>query len=330
MRPFGTNAGTVALSGAVLLLGGWFAYGLLTEADGSALPEGPALAPELIVVDGPRAMPGIQHQDGQRPSAGQIAVSSVAVASVQSAAIRSLDASVSSNPSVRAPAEFNAVLDRVFAPDRFKSQGAVVTPTVAIEQDAGSATAGGADVFRPLQARAVLSAQARPATTATEVDDRDAPVRVVAETEKAYHEAFVAVGKEDLQELTRQAATVLREDGEDCKKVAMLRTLYELDRAHAPDYFLQAITTLPDRKLTTGASVPAIAVNYLSTRSTDPAVLGTMERIAWGGAMNVTPELRRVAAEALVARASEADLVRYASTYPTFQAPDVALADGTR
>ena len=137
-------------------------------------------------------------------------------------------------------------------------------------------------------------------------------------TEKLYFEEFRALATKDPQEFQRQADTVLAQEDDNSKKVALLRALYATDRQRSADYFVQAITTLPDVPVPNGASVPTFAVNFLCKPETDPALRVLGERIAWGGYLNVSPQLRAHAAESLLSTASEEDLQRYAQ-YPGFR-----------
>ena len=138
-------------------------------------------------------------------------------------------------------------------------------------------------------------------------------------SERVYHEAFLALGRDDPDELARQADAVLGGGNDNAQKVAVLRALFAIDRARAPAYFLRAITTLPDRSQPSGVSVPSFALAYLCKRASDPGIRGTLEQVAMGtAAANVSAELRRQAAKGLLVNASPAERTRY-SYYPVFQ-----------
>jgi hypothetical protein len=106
---------------------------------------------------------------------------------------------------------------------------------------------------------------------------------------------------------------------EDCRKVAVLRALYDTDQSRSLDFFARAISSLPDTSRPEGVSVPAFAVDFLGKRVSEPVVKDFVERMAWSGYLNLSPVLRHQAAKALVAAATPADLQRY-SGYPDYRA----------
>ena len=214
---------------------------------------------------------------------------------------------------------FAQLLDQVFGPDRFAGNPPMGKLDAVHSPEPNHTDGTGHGLAQAWRGDFVAGGQGvatAVGTLNTEVEKRE--VRRRQETEKAYHDEFSALAKIDVQELERRADVVLRGSGENCQQVAMLRVLYEVDQQRALGYFSQAISTLPDRSRPEGISVPAFAVDYLSRRVASPTVKVMVEQIAWMGYLNVSPDMRRKAAEALLATANSADMQRYV-TLPGYQ-----------
>jgi hypothetical protein len=322
MRPFGIHAGPAALSGAVLLLAGWFVYGLVTESgsDGAQLVIDPGPEPELIgvVVETPHTRSATaQNQSG-----------SIQVRQDQSAAVgvaADMRPAAAGAAPGQVPVAYAQLLDRVFAPDRVVRPSAVHTVGSDGHAAADTTAAVGPDGGSVMWGNVASARQAEASASGREAEVQDAVNRSRVQTEKAYHEEFVALAAKDAKEFEQQAFAVLREDGEDCKKVAMLRVLYDTDQTSALQHFNQVIATLPDRPRPEGDSVPAFAVGYLGKRLADPAVKGMLEQIACSRYGNLSANLQQIAAKALLTTATPSDLQRYAE-YPVFQTAAAAAA----
>ena len=310
--PHRTSPRFIVLTGATLLLGAWNVFGMPAESSAEVLSSEPAV--DAVAIDGhggssATGSSGTTEAGAPRPDAA-----------VQEGVVR---VSTSTGPrtegevsQARPSLALGLLLDQVFGPERFQ-------PAVPVQVATNPTEPAKPEV--PASESAVLSAaKAGPAADASGAepvvpDVEKAPdARARPMTEKLYFEEFRALATKDPQEFQRQADTVLTQEGDNSKKVALLRALYATDRQRSADYFVQAITTLPDVPVPNGASVPTFAVNFLCKPETDPALRELGERIAWGGYLNVSPELRAHAAESLLATATEEDLRRYAQ-YPGFR-----------
>lgn len=130
-----------------------------------------------------------------------------------------------------------------------------------------------------------------------------------AKKEKEFYEAFLALQKKDPEILERSASEVLQSADPDCKKVALLRALYETRPEGAIDSFVLAVTTLPDKSDLPLESVSSFALRFLCERSgKDRYVRSALERQVWGGSASMTPDRRSQAAAALFAAASAEEL----------------------
>lgn len=201
---------------------------------------------------------------------------------------------------------FNLLLDRVFAPERMGSAVPAIAAGAAPERSDGDEVSGAGQAV-------ARGGRSVPGDAAASVDPGAAPSRQ-AVTEREYHEAFLALGREDPEALARQADAALG-GSVNSQQVAVLRALYETDKARAAVYFLRAITTLPDRSQPSGVSVPAFALAFLCKRASDPDLRRTLEQVAVGA--NVPEALRRQALNGLIESASPEERMRYAS-YPGF------------
>ncbi len=170
-------------------------------------------------------------------------------------------------------------------------------------------------VFTPGRAKPEAD-QPRPRAT----EAAPASVQHRGRNEKALHAEFLALAYKDDRELERQAEAILKADGDPSRQVALLRALFDTDRRRSLPFFVQAITSLPDRSRPEGVSVPAFAMDYLCKRVDEPVVRLTLERLAWGRDQAVPVGLRRVAADALIATATASEIERY-SAYPDFRRP---------
>lgn len=326
MKPHSANVRMVVLAGAAILLGSWNLIGWTTDPVADPSSSGPSLEPEVIgaqaspsgVKSDLRTMTGPSGPGQPAHDGGQMDPAAILVpASVRQE--RFLAGSEGA---------FAKTLDRVFAPDRVVGGAAVGTASAprhgqtdqgSFDADGGGRTAGAAFIA----SGGGSGGGSGPPATDPGTDPQTTAHRLV--TEKDYYEDYRALAKQDAGELERRAEAILKGNSESCQKVAMLRALYESDHVRALDHFTQAIATLPDRSRPEGASVPAFAVTFLGQQVNDPAVKGVVERIAWTGYLNVSPELQRQAADALLAKATEADLKRYAS-YPAYQQHHVATS----
>ena len=63
----------------------------------------------------------------------------------------------------------------------------------------------------------------------------------------------------------------------------------------------------------------AAASGYIYVTNSDPAAKAIAEQIAWSGFGNVSSNLQGIAAETLMANATQADVRRYTISYPGFQ-----------
>ena len=297
-----TSVRRAVLTGTGLVLAGWLVYDM--SAEGGAAPAMPELQPELV-----GGMP--VGSDGA-VGAGAAAAPLTGQAAPQGAGRSTMDGGTSASAVVREGAggwmsggDLTTTLDRVFAPDR-----TAYVPSTAAVPDAGPPVAAPAGQAEDGSVPVVVGGGVAPAVArtseassgASEAAHRREP------TEDAYYQAFLAVARADVHELERQANAVLTSGGEDCRKVAVLRALYNADRSHAVDYFARAIATLPDVSRPEAVSVPAFAIDFLAKHASDPAARLVVERIASSESLNVPANLRQQAAAALKAQATPEDL----------------------
>lgn len=317
-------ARTILLAGAVVVLGAWNALGLPLGGEAGSPPVGPMPAPEWVDAPGSIGVGNVTWTNTSpvlKEEAHDPAVPGVVAPRVGTTADPS-----SHRDSGPADGAFVQFLDRVFTVDQSGSipmggpRSAGLPTSLGLAPAKGDAepgtsefVAGGAVVPGTPGSPAVDPGTAKP-------DARPKPV-----TEKMYYEDFLTLARTDPQELDRRADAVLRERGDETRQVALLRAMYDSDRTRALDRFIQAITFLPDQTRIGQASVPAFAVAYLGAKTNDPATKAVAERIAFTDYLNVSSDLRRSAAQALVANASDADLRRYAD-YPLFQEVQAANA----
>ncbi len=199
--------------------------------------------------------------------------------------------------------EFPVLLDRVFAEDRLR------------QEPAGREAGGG---------RGPSPRGALPVGAVT----KEARSRHLAGTENAYYDAFMELAKADPGALAGTVDTVLAGAGEDCRKVAALRALYDTGSGTAPEVFTSAISSLPRAANGGGVSVPAFAVAFLCKRvPSDARAREILERVALAEPWRTAPEMRRQAAATLLAYATPYDLQRY-NAYPPYSEGGAALADG--
>jgi hypothetical protein len=125
-------------------------------------------------------------------------------------------------------------------------------------------------------------------------------------TEREFYEAFKREGVVSL-ELT--ARDFLWEPGPDCRRVALLRALYDLRSPQAGELFTWAIRNLPSSATRVGESVPSFAVRFLGEKAgRDPKARSALEDVAFASQPPVAPGLRRRAAATLGATASATEL----------------------
>lgn len=300
------SARLIVLTGTSLLLAGWLVADVVAAppAEAGSGPAAPGLQPEMLgAAPAAAGATTATAGDASAPATAQVG-GAAGVPAIGSAAIGVDEAKTWQS------GEFSVLLDRIFAPER--------TSSAAMAR--GNAQAGQA-ASPGTEAHGGAGGLAGPAPAATTHDVADPAAKARAASEGAYYRQFRALSPE---ELLRQADIVLSDGGEDYRTVAMLRALYDGDRAHALDYFTRAMATLPDRSRPEAVSVPAFAVGYLCKRLGDPGVQPLAERIAWTGYLNLSPELRQQAAAALLASASPADLERYAA-YPSYPEMKAAI-----
>ena len=313
MPALATNARIIILAAAVIGLGAWHLIGLPAVQ--------PAAATRHPDANGPLPMPELV--DDRRPAPGVAAAEPVVADRQVGWNVQSADVPGGSPPTwITAgsavqdevhdvqPSE-RALLDNVFAPDRFV-------------QAPDRPAAGGLEAEEDVagQDRQVSATLVVPGSPAVSAGDASHPTdKPRSANEKAYYEEYLALAKEDAAALDRQAASVLVPDGEIARQVALLRALYGTDRARALDRFTKAMVSLPDVSRPSGVSVPVFAAGYLARQESDPAAVQLAERIAWNGYLHVSQEVRNAAANVLLSRATPADLQRYAS-YPGFKSPN--------
>jgi hypothetical protein len=308
MQALATHARIIVLAVAVIALGTWHLVGMRPAQASAALEldtQSPLPMPELVndQQTHPRAdPPAADDQGGWSPLAAVTGGS-------QSSwlAVGSSDQDQDHVP----PPVGSGVLDDVFAPDRLVRTPVESSSDVSLPDNEAVPGRG-----RPVPP--AFSAPAAPGASAAE--SRTEPEKPRQANEKAYYEEYLALAKEDATALGHQVAAVLTPDGETVRQVALLRVLYDTDRIQALDHFTKAMALLPDVSRPSGVSVPVFAVGFLARQSGDPAAVALAERIAWGGHLNVSQEVRNAAANALLAQATPEDLQRYAA-YPGFKPP---------
>jgi hypothetical protein len=293
MRMPGAEARITALACVAIALAGWnLRSGFLQPGDTvEASQDAPELRPELVEygLDPAAAEGAVGHQDARQDEPASMPVAWQQAWNPVQAVDRTECSEVS----------FDQQMEVVFAPSRLSSQAWNGVAGEAPGSPAGQAVVwGGGDT----SAAARLDRGAEPA---------EAKARAVGE--KACFEEFMTIARSDPGELERLAGSVLREEGNSFRKVALLRALYATDHVLALGHFARAISSLPDVSSAQGVSVPVFAAGFLARQTEDPVAKALTERIAWNGYLNVSPALRRSAAEALVVNASDADLQRYAS-----------------
>lgn len=297
------NARIIVLAGATLLLGSWHVLNLDPEPASQPAPDPFSAGPES------ERMSAAVPSEASRETISPQGLPDATPAADQDRMWSGIDVHAAHEPAPERA--YNRILDTVFAPQRM-DRDSVASSAASIDETvvSGFAMTGTASASQP---------HPTPTAVADATSTRKHPG-----TEKAYYEEFIAVAKEDARELERQAAVVLREAGGTNKKVALLCALYSTDSSQALNYFVSAITTLPDVTTPQGVSVPVFAAGFLGKQANDPAAKALAERIAWTSYLDVSPELRRVAARAVLANASETDLRRYAAS--GYQVEDVAVA----
>lgn len=313
MHALATNARIIILSIAVVGLGAWHLMGMRTEQPSAVAQERDA--------NGPLPMPGLVDDRWQAlggSAAEPLGADRQNAWEVQPIAVSGgappswIAAGSSAQDLAHDPPGERALLDNVFAPDRF------------VQAPMGGKSAGEPQEVDGVVARRdglIAAAIAAPGAPAASAGDAGLPsANPRAANEKAFYEEYLALAKEDAAALDRQAVSVLTFDGEAARQVALLRALYGTDRAQSLEQFTKAMTSLPDVSRPAGVSVPVFAAGFLARQSGDPAAVTLAERIAWNGHLNVSQEVRNAAASVLLSRATPADLQRYAS-YPGFKPP---------
>lgn len=309
MRAQQSNARIIVLAAAVFGLGAWHLVGMRTARDPS-LQEvdaaGPLPSPEMV--EGQQMAPGGLRSDplvaGDQEGWMQPAVSGGSPPAWIAPGTAAQDQLHDPQPGGQ------GLLDNVFAPDRF-----VQAPQARPD---GSLLPDEVVVGRNKPVSAAFAVPGAPgASTAESGKEPEKPRQA---NEKTYYDEYLALAKEDATALGLQVAAVLTPGGETARQVALLRVLYGTDRAQALDHFAKAMASLPDVSKPSGVSVPVFAAGFLARQSNDPAAVRLAERIAWGGHLNVSQEVRNAAANALLSRATPDDLQRYAA-YPGFKPP---------
>jgi hypothetical protein len=313
MQALATNARIIILAVAVIGLGAWHLMGMRTMQSSAAAQEPDA--------NGPLPMPELVDDRRQAlgwPAAEPLVADRLNAWDVQPTAVSGgappswIAAGSSAQDLARDPPDERALLDNVFAPERF------------VQVPMGAQSAGEPQEVDEVVARQdglIAAAIAVPGAPASSAGDAGLPSdKLRAANEKAFYEQYLALAKDDVAALDRQAVTVLTPDGETARQVALLRALYGTDRAQSLEHFTKAMASLPDVSRPAGVSVPVFAAGFLARQTGDPAAVTLAERIAWNGHLNVSQEVRNAAATVLLSRATPADLQRYAS-YPGFTPP---------
>ncbi len=137
-------------------------------------------------------------------------------------------------------------------------------------------------------------------------------------TEQEHYEAFRALAARDPAQLADLAPGVLRGEGPDCGKVALLRVLYETRSPGLGSDFALAIAELPVRSGPHGVSVPEFAVQFLGERAERaPEARSVLFESVWGAERAGSPGLRARAAAHVARTASELELHRLALVLST-------------
>lgn len=123
--------------------------------------------------------------------------------------------------------------------------------------------------------------------------------------EREHYEHFLAL---PASELAKAAGPLLRGDGPDCAKVALLRALDDRDREAAMPWLAWVLRELPDQSKAASVSVPAFVVRFLSEAAPhDRSARDVLWDATWG-AQRMAPSLRGRAASAFASSASEEEL----------------------
>lgn len=126
--------------------------------------------------------------------------------------------------------------------------------------------------------------------------------------EKALYDLYSSLGVESVE---RVAVEILERPGPGYEKVALLRSLYDLQSAEFPRVFVEAIRSLPTTPSPSGVSVPSFAVRFLGERAArDPRARSVLEQVAFQSQPVLAAGVRRRAVATLAATGDEAQLSR--------------------
>lgn len=131
-------------------------------------------------------------------------------------------------------------------------------------------------------------------------------------TEGDHYRDLRALAATDLSALDALIPTVLEGDAPDCRRVALLRVLFDLRSPAAADAFARSIRHLPESTSgSRGDSVPGFAVTFLSKHAArEPIAREVLERVAFERNGSPSDRLRRRAAAAFAAAADGPALER--------------------
>ncbi|MBI5851825.1 MAG: hypothetical protein HZB39_12490 [Planctomycetes bacterium] len=164
--------------------------------------------------------------------------------------------------------------------------------------------------------------RAAPAVPIDDAADRDPPrLPTTPVTEDDHYREFRALAAADLGALEALIPAVLDGDAPDCRRVALLRVLFDSRSTVTADTFTRTIRNLPESSSgSRGDSVPGFAVTFLAKRAArEPGALAILERVAFDGGAPMPEGLRRRAAAAFAVAADGSALDRL----PTLVAREV-------
>lgn len=144
------------------------------------------------------------------------------------------------------------------------------------------------------------------------VDQVPLPVLTTPVTEDDHYREFRALAAADLGALEALIPAVLEGKAPDCRRVALLRALFDSRSPLAADTFTNTIRSLPESSSASrGDSVPGFAVTFLAKRAArEPVALEILERVAFDGSAPMSEGLRRRAAAAFAVAAGGSALDR--------------------
>jgi hypothetical protein len=144
-------------------------------------------------------------------------------------------------------------------------------------------------------------------------DAPDEPARRRAQpTERDHYLELLALARTGAGNLERMALPILDGPEPNCRKVALLRAIYDSGSPATAQLFGRAIRSLSLASSPAGESVPSFAVRFLAARAANDATArAVLEQVAFDAAPAI--ELRRRAAAHFASAAAAEDLPRLAS-----------------